>query len=80
MIQEDYILLEQISRHPGFSLFKQLLKDRFDQEYKKLRKCKKAESTYDRINGLLDGLEFGMCVVDDELKDYYSSQQNKQGE
>jgi len=78
MIKEDYILLEQLARHPGFKLFKQMLQERFDIEYKKLRKCKKAVTTYDRINGLLDGLELGINIVDDELKEYYSSLQNNQ--
>lgn len=34
------------------------LKEKFDDEYKKLRKCRKSDATYDRINGFLDALDY----------------------
>lgn len=55
--------LDSLKNQPGWVDFIELLNVRFDIQYKKLRKCKKAESTYDRINGELDGLEYAKNIV-----------------
>ena len=62
--QEQYALLKT---QLGFQFYIEDLKDDFDKKYGKLRKSAK-NSTYYRLQGYLDGLEYAMTLVDTELE------------
>ena len=72
--KEEVKSLEALVLTEGWQVFKDILQKKFDLEYKKLRKCKKSDSTYSQINGFLDGLEFVQTVVENQIDDLEEGQ------
>ncbi len=73
--QTDYQLtneacdhLKALVRTPGWGVFSELLKKQFVVEYAKLRNHARSDEKYALIKGKLDGLEYALNVVDEELK------------
>jgi hypothetical protein len=66
--EDAYGYLKSLSLHPGFAVFQELLRKQFVIEYSKLRDYKRGEEKYARLCGKLDGIEFALNVVDEELK------------
>jgi len=67
--KEDIDLLIQLNRHPGWSLYQTLVKEKFDTEYARLRKSRKSDNSFARTNGVLDGLELALKLVDELIEE-----------
>ena len=72
MIEEQIEFLEQLLNSAGWKIYNSLLKDRFNREYSKLRNCKKSDSSYAKICGFLDGLDFAINTPQEEIDEYKS--------
>lgn len=49
-------LLFSLKQHSGWPIFEEKLKERFESEYKKLRKCNR-DSAFNKIQGYLDAID-----------------------
>jgi len=62
-------LLESLIRHPGWSLYQTLLKDKFDTTYAKLRNSRRNDVSYGKVCGMLDGIEYSQQVIEDKINE-----------
>ena len=54
--------------HPAWQVYQNMLKEKFDITYKKLRKSRR-DSAFYKIQGTLDTLDYAMNLVDDTIEE-----------
>jgi hypothetical protein len=68
----------QMLNSAGFKVFEIYLSNKFNREYRKLRKTRRSDESYERINGFLDGIEFVInCREDVHLVPQPSNEDGK---
>lgn len=60
-------VLKEMLNSMGFKIFKIYLTNKFNREYKKLRNTKRHAESYERINGVLDGIEFVINCTEESI-------------
>jgi len=77
--KEQTDLLRRLKKSGGFKIYLLCLEDRFNKEYKRLRKCSR-DKTFERINGFLDGIEHAMTLVSNTVEESTNPDGSDEGE
>ena len=68
MTSEEIGFLKGLIVQKGWQVYQEILEYKFKQEYTKFRKIKKkTDYAFAHLNGYLDGLEYAMKIVQDEI-------------
>ena len=67
-IKERLSQLRTLKMHPAWQIYQNMLKEKFDSTYSKLRKSRR-DSAFYKIQGSLDTLDYAMNLLDDTIEE-----------
>ena len=65
---QEALLVREMTRTDGWEIVSRELKNRYEDEYKRLRKCKR-DSAFYKIQGYLNAIDEVFLTVDQKLED-----------
>ena len=63
MNSDELGLLKELTKTRGYKLYEEILQDKFDNEYKKLRRIQDIHNL-DLTNGFLAGIEYALNAIE----------------